>query len=54
VDGEVKGRFVVEVQDLRHLERVIKAISKVRNVSGVERGQFLAEIPPEPGKEPET
>jgi guanosine-3',5'-bis(diphosphate) 3'-pyrophosphohydrolase len=53
VDGEVKGRFVVEVQDLRHLERVMKAISKVKNVRRVERGQFLPEaFPlPEPDKD---
>jgi GTP pyrophosphokinase len=46
VDGEVKGRFVVEVQDLRHLERVMKAISSVKNVTRVERGQFLPEAFP--------
>jgi len=51
VDGEVKGRFVVEVRDLGHLERVMKAISKVKSVSGVERGQFLAESASETGPE---
>jgi len=51
-DGEVKGRFVVDVQDLRHFERVIKAIAKVKNVTRVERGQFLPEAlsGPEPEK----
>jgi guanosine-3',5'-bis(diphosphate) 3'-pyrophosphohydrolase len=52
LDGEVKGRFVVDVQDLRHVERVIKAIAKVKNVTRVERGQFLPEAfsGPEPEK----
>ena len=55
VNGEVRGRFVVEVQNLRHLEGVIKAISKVKNVTGVERGQFLVEAFPklEPEKDAE-
>jgi GTP diphosphokinase / guanosine-3',5'-bis(diphosphate) 3'-diphosphatase len=51
VDGEVKGRFVVDVQDLRHLERVIKAIAKVKNVTRVERGKLLPEALS--GSEPE-
>jgi guanosine-3',5'-bis(diphosphate) 3'-pyrophosphohydrolase len=45
-NGKVKGRFVVDVRDLRHLESVMKAISKVKNVTRVERGQFLPDALP--------
>jgi len=46
----VKGKFVVEVKNLAHLERVMKAISDVRGVARVDRGPFLAEAGP--GSEP--
>jgi hypothetical protein len=42
----VKGKFVVEVKNLTHLERVMKAISAVRGVSRVDRGPFLADAGP--------
>ncbi|MBN1504914.1 MAG: hypothetical protein JW952_07630, partial [Candidatus Eisenbacteria bacterium] len=47
VGRRVKGRFVVEVGNLKHLDRVMKAISGVRGVTRVERGPFLADAGPE-------
>jgi len=34
---KVEGKFVVEVKNLKHLERVMKAISGVRGVTRVDR-----------------
>ncbi len=43
----VKGKFVVEVKNLDHLDIVMKAISAVRGVARVERGPFLADAGPD-------
>jgi GTP pyrophosphokinase len=42
----VRGKFVVEVRNLEHLEKVMKAISGVKGVAKVDRGTFL----PDTGK----
>lgn len=42
--AEVKGKFVVEVGDLRHLKRVMKAVSGVSSVTKVERGPSYPEV----------
>jgi GTP pyrophosphokinase len=39
-DGIAEGKFIVEVTNLAHLQRVIQNISTIRGVSGVERQQF--------------
>jgi GTP pyrophosphokinase len=39
----VRGTFFVEVKNLRHLERVIKAVRDVKGVTGVERHQVFGE-----------
>ena len=49
VGRRVRGKFVVEVKNLNHLDRVMKAISGVRNVARVDRGPFL----PDAGSERE-
>ncbi|MDI6807988.1 MAG: bifunctional (p)ppGpp synthetase/guanosine-3',5'-bis(diphosphate) 3'-pyrophosphohydrolase [Candidatus Eisenbacteria bacterium] len=41
VDGVAKGRFFVEVKNLRHLNDVAKEVRKVAGVSSVEREQFF-------------
>jgi len=46
---KVEGKFVVEVKNLKHLERVMKAISGVRGVTRVDRGPFLADFGPGSG-----
>jgi guanosine-3',5'-bis(diphosphate) 3'-pyrophosphohydrolase len=43
VEGGMHGEFVVEVEDLQHLNRVMKAVRKVKGVIGVERRERLAE-----------
>jgi GTP pyrophosphokinase len=43
VEGGMTGRFVVEVQDLTHLKKVMKAIRRVNGVLAVERREHLAE-----------
>ena len=40
VDGDARGEFVVEVNNLSHLNRVIKAIRRVKGVRDVERTQI--------------
>jgi GTP pyrophosphokinase len=35
------GQFVVEVENLSHLNRVIKAVRKVKGVISVERGEQM-------------
>jgi len=44
VEGGMAGRFVVEVQDLAHLKKVMKAIRRVNGVISVERREHLAEL----------
>ncbi|MDZ4803254.1 MAG: bifunctional (p)ppGpp synthetase/guanosine-3',5'-bis(diphosphate) 3'-pyrophosphohydrolase [Candidatus Eisenbacteria bacterium] len=43
VDGEALGIFLIEVKNLAHLQRVIKAIRNIRGVTSVERHQVLGE-----------
>jgi GTP pyrophosphokinase len=42
-DGGMVGAFVVEVQDLTHLRKVLKAIRRVKGVLGVERKESFQE-----------
>jgi len=43
VEGGMDGEFAVEVQDLPHLRKVIKAISRVKGVLTVERRESFQE-----------
>jgi GTP diphosphokinase / guanosine-3',5'-bis(diphosphate) 3'-diphosphatase len=43
VDGGMVGEFVVQVQDLDHLKKVMKGISQVKGVLEVERRESFAE-----------
>ena len=43
VDGGMNGEFVVEVQDLSHLRRVLKSASRVKGVLSVERRESFEE-----------
>ncbi len=43
VDGGMNGEFVVEVQDLAHLKKVLKSIARVKGVLGVERRESFQE-----------
>jgi GTP pyrophosphokinase len=43
VEGGMTGAFVVEVQDLNHLKKVLKAVRRVNGVSAVERREHFAE-----------
>ena len=43
VDGGMNGAFIVEVQDLPHLRKVVKAISAVKGVISVERRESFDE-----------
>ena len=43
VEGGMKGSFAVEVQDLTHLKKVMKAIRRVNGVFSVERREHLGE-----------
>jgi GTP pyrophosphokinase len=43
VEGGMNGSFVVEVQDLAHLKKVIKSIRRVNGVQSVERREHVAE-----------
>lgn len=43
VDGGMNGEFVVEVQDLVHLKKVLKSIGRVKGVLGVERRESFQE-----------
>ena len=38
------GSFVVEVQDLAHLKKVMKSIRRVKGVLGVVRKEHFAEL----------
>jgi GTP diphosphokinase / guanosine-3',5'-bis(diphosphate) 3'-diphosphatase len=40
-DGGMDAQFVVEVRDLAHLNRVVKAVKKVKGVLGVERREHF-------------
>jgi guanosine-3',5'-bis(diphosphate) 3'-pyrophosphohydrolase len=42
-EGGMDGAFVVEVQDLAHLRKVVKAISAVKGVISVERRESFEE-----------
>jgi GTP pyrophosphokinase len=41
-EGGMTGQFVVEVQDLTHLKKVIKSIKRVAGVLAVERREHLS------------
>jgi GTP pyrophosphokinase len=43
VEGGMNGDFVVEVEDLSHLNKVMRAIGKVKGVMSVERRERLGE-----------
>lgn len=43
IEGGMNGSFVVEVQDLNHLQRVIRAIRGVPGVLGVERREHFGD-----------
>ncbi len=43
VDGGMNGEFAVEVRDLGHLRKVLKAISRVKGVLSVERRESFQE-----------
>jgi GTP pyrophosphokinase len=42
-DGGMNGEFVVEVQDLAHLTRVLRAVRRVKGVISVERRESFEE-----------
>src|SRR5690554_5967569 len=48
IEGGMAGSFVVEVQNLTHLKKVMKAIRRVAGVLGVERREHFAEMELEP------
>ncbi len=43
VEGGMHGEFVVEIEDLNHLTKVMRAVRKVKGVISVERRESLAE-----------
>ncbi len=43
IEGGMQGEFVVEVEDLSHLNKVMKAVRKVKGVLSVQRRESLAE-----------
>ena len=43
VEGGMNGSFVVEVENLAHLKKVVKAIRGVKGVIGVERREHFAD-----------
>ena len=43
VEGGMNGAFVVEVQDLAHLKKVMNSVRRVNGVQSVERRERLAE-----------
>jgi GTP pyrophosphokinase len=54
VEGGMTGAFVVEVQDLAHLKKVIKSVRRVNGVLAVERREHVSEPEPdEPEEEPD-
>jgi nitrate reductase NapAB chaperone NapD len=42
-EGGMTGGFVVEVQNLDHLKKVIKSVRRVNGVIAVERREHMAE-----------
>ena len=44
VEGGMNGNFAVEVHDLTHLKKVMKAIRRVKGVLSVERKEHFAEL----------
>jgi GTP pyrophosphokinase len=44
VEGGMNGSFAVEVQNLTHLKKVMKAIRRVKGVINVERKEHLADL----------
>ena len=44
VEGGMNGNFAVEVTDLAHLKKVMKAIRRVKGVISVDRKEHLAEL----------
>jgi GTP pyrophosphokinase len=44
VEGGMNGNFAVEVTDLAHLKKVMKAIRRVKGVLSVDRKEHLAEL----------
>lgn len=44
VEGGMNGNFAVEVQDLTHLKKVMKAVRRVKGVISVERKEHFAEL----------
>lgn len=45
VEGGMNGAFVVEVQDLTHLKKVIKSVRRVNGVHAVERREHYVKTP---------
>ena len=45
-DGGMDAVFVVEVQDLSHLNRVVKAVKRVKGVLEVERREYVDDEDP--------
>ncbi len=43
VDGDARGVFLIEVNNLNHLQRVISTMKRVKGVRAVERTQFTGE-----------
>jgi GTP pyrophosphokinase len=39
VDGDARGTFLVEVNNLNHLNRVLRAITRIKGVRAAERVQ---------------
>jgi GTP pyrophosphokinase len=50
-DDDARGEFVLEVGNVRKLEKVIQAIRKVRGVTGVERFTWIPQDKPNPEEE---
>jgi GTP pyrophosphokinase len=44
VDGGMNGAFVIEVQDLAHLRKVVRAVTAVKGVIGVERRESFEQV----------
>ncbi len=43
IKGGMRGEFVVEIEDLAHLTKVMKSVRKVKGVTSVERSERLAD-----------
>ncbi len=48
-DARAIGDFLIEVRNLAHLEKAMRAIQKVKGVTGVERKQWIPQTPREEG-----